>query len=235
MPAFAKTASGREHWCGGARVPRHRHATAYAALVLSGSYEECGSRGRFRVGAGDVLVHDAFDAHLDRFDACGAEILNLPISTESRSWFVLGCVGDGDKIARMAESNVESASVLLLETMTERREPTKDWPARLATDLLDDPQCRLDRWAAAHHLAAETISRGFVCVFGVTPAAFRAEARARRALDRIMRSAASLADVAASSGFADQAHMTRAIKTLTGAPPGAWRSNRFKTAPPTAA
>jgi hypothetical protein len=35
----------------------------------------------------------------------------------------------------------------------------------------------------------------------------------------------------AAAGFADQAHMSRAIRVLTGATPGNWRrSNSFKTA-----
>jgi len=40
----------------------------------------------------------------------------------------------------------------------------------------------------------------------------------------------SLAEIAAVAGFADQSHMTRAVRALTGQTPGDWlRSNRFKT------
>jgi AraC-like DNA-binding protein len=43
---------------------------------------------------------------------------------------------------------------------------------------------------------------------------------------------AALAAVAAEAGFADQAHMNRAVKALTERTPGVWRgSNRFKTRP----
>jgi AraC-like DNA-binding protein len=34
---------------------------------------------------------------------------------------------------------------------------------------------------------------------------------------------ASLVDIAAQFGFADQAHMTRSVKNLTARCPGAWR------------
>jgi transcriptional regulator GlxA family with amidase domain len=68
-------------------------------------------------------------------------------------------------------------------------------------------------------------------VFATSAAAFRAEARVHRALTVLERAALPLSAVAATCGFADQAHMTRAITALTGRPPGHWlRSNSFKTA-----
>ena len=77
--------------------------------------------------------------------------------------------------------------------------------------------------------AAEHLSRGFGRVFGVTPQRFRLETRARAALADLS-GPATLAEVAALHGFADQAHMTRSVRDLTGATPGAWkRSNSFKT------
>jgi AraC-like DNA-binding protein len=106
----------------------------------------------------------------------------------------------------------------------------RDWTAVLAFDLLDGEAERLDDWAARHGLAAATVSRGFARTFGVRPSVFRAEARARRAFAAVVESAAPLAAIAAAQGFADQAHMTRAVTALTGAPPGRWRSNGFKTA-----
>ena len=47
-------------------MDRHVHKRAYAALVLSGGYEEAGDSGRHRVQAGNVVLHEAFEAHLDR-------------------------------------------------------------------------------------------------------------------------------------------------------------------------
>ncbi len=229
MSGFAHIADGRESWPAHLSIPRHRHDQGYAALVLSGGYEECGSRGRFRVGPGDVLLHGAFDAHLDRFQGEGTEILNL-ITDDPALGSGIGHVADADSIVRAAERDLAEAAACLREQLCETRRSAEDWPDILARDLLDDPDCRLDAWARAHGLAAETVSRGFGKVFGVTPASFRAEARARRALMLIASSDAPLVAIAASTGFADQAHMSRATRTLTGAPPTAWRrSNPFKT------
>jgi AraC-like DNA-binding protein len=228
---FARVPTGRERLDSNAFIPKHRHDKPYAAIVLSGGYEECGSRGRFRVGCGDVLLHGPFDSHLDRVTASGAEILNLRLERLATVRMSLGHIGDADAIMRAAETDQSSAEVLLFEKMTEVKPDSKDWPDVLAEDLRQDPECRLDTWARRYQLAPETLSRGFRSAFGLTPSAFRAESRARCAFARIIGDDTPLSTIAAESGFADQSHMTRAIAALTGAPPNAWRqkSISFKT------
>jgi AraC-like DNA-binding protein len=228
-PGFAHVRSGREHWRPGERIPRHRHREAYAAIVLAGGYEECGSGGRFRVSPGDVLIHPRFDAHLDRFSATGASILNLALP-DVRAEFTLGRIADPDAIVRLAERDLIGARRLLAEQMRAVQRPPVDWPDALARRLSADPACRLDVWAREQRLSPETLSRGFGSLFGITPAAFRCEARARRAVTLMDGSRDSLAEIAATAGFADQAHMTRAVRALTGEPPTRlMRSNPFKT------
>jgi hypothetical protein len=100
MGMFARVVNGGETWQPRVTVPRHRHASAYAALVLSGGYEECGSRGRFRVGPGDVLLHGAFDAHLDRFENRETVILDLKLPR--RMEFPLGSAYWAGKIPQRA-------------------------------------------------------------------------------------------------------------------------------------
>ncbi|HTW34938.1 MAG TPA: AraC family transcriptional regulator [Rhizomicrobium sp.] len=228
MADIAGITSGRERWSRDVRIPRHTHDAPYAAVVLSGRYEECGSRGRFHVGPGHVLLHGVFDAHLDRFSRAGAEIFNIALDRNVP--FALGSVADADAIARLAEKDAHAAGAALCAHITPCESERGDWPDLLAEHLLKNPDCRLGDWAETHGLALETLSRGFGRVFGLTPAAFRAEARARRAFHRIVRDRAPLADIAAATGFADQPHMSRAVKALTGATPQTWRqSNRFKT------
>lgn len=205
-------------------IPRHVHRQAYVAVVLSGGYEECGSRGRFRVGPGYVLLHDEFDSHLDRFGPGGAEILNLLLTGEVPG-FGCGRIGDPDTVARVAERDRAEAGARLRQQLLEAAHPPADWPDALAVELLQDPSCRLESWARGHGLAPETVSRRFHAVFGVTPARFRAEARARRAFALITGSDAPLARIAAEAGFADQAHLSRATHALTGYPPRAWRKS----------
>ena len=230
MDRFAQIAEGRERWNAGRSIPRHYHDGAYVAIVLSGGYEECGSHGRFRVTAGEVLLHHAFDAHLNRFHGIGAKILNLAASMTDRK-SAIGRVDDPDAIVRAAECDPSAAHAELRRQFRETTSAPDDWPDLLAHDLLNVSRCRLKHWAEQHGLAAETVSRGFTRVFGVTPAFFRREAQARRAFALIAGTGAPLASVAAATGFSDQPHMCRAVRALTGASPSAWRrSIPFKTA-----
>lgn len=229
MMAHVQPKDGRERWEPQHLITRHTHSHAYAAIVLAGGYEECGSRGRFRVGPGDVLLHDAFDGHLDRIRCEGAQILNL-VTTGWVPGFSIGRVDDPDTIARIAETDIAEARACLRGQVREKPHAPDDWPDVLARDLLADPGRRLDAWAFEHGLCAEAVSRGFGKVFGQAPASFRAEARARRAFALITGTDAQLASIAATAGFADQAHMSRSLRVLTGQPPSAWRkSNPFKT------
>ena len=229
IDGFARITAGRDSWRGHSTIPRHRHVEPYAALFLSGGYEESGSFGRYRVQAGQVLLHRMFDAHVDHFHLSGACVLNLRLDEEPE--FGLGSVADPDAIARLAEEDPGAATAIRKQQLQPLESPAVDWPDQLARDLLENPGCRLDAWAERHGLVPETLSRGFRKVFATSPAGFRVEARTRDALARIARGVAPLAVVAAEGGFADQAHMTRAVRALTGQPPGYWRrSNRFKTA-----
>jgi AraC-like DNA-binding protein len=228
MSGFVRVAEGAESWSGHERTPRHRHDRPYAALVLSGGYEESGSRGRFRVRPGQVLLHRAFDAHLNRFEALGARVLNLRL--EDDPGYAIGTVAEPDGIVHLARSDPSTAAEMLCLQLRPAPIAARDWPDLLAADLAADPQMRLDHWARRRGLAAETLSRGFCKAFSISPAAFRAEARAHRAFAEIAGAALPLAAVAAAAGFADQAHMTRAIRALTGRPPGYWRrSSRLET------
>jgi AraC-like DNA-binding protein len=225
---FAETRFGRERLAAGSVKRRHRHERGYVAVVLGGSYVEAGDEGRRRLGPGDALVHRDFDGHLDFIGRDGAEVLNLPLPAD-RSLPIGVRVADPDAVARMAEADPAAASAML-DTAEEFPPLQDDWPDLLAI-ALRATDLRIAEWAAATGLAPATVSRGFRAVFGLSPARYRAEMRARRAFAALTAGKLPLAELALASGFADQAHLSRAITDLTGAPPSAWRrtSNPFKT------
>lgn len=175
-------------------------------------------------------MHGAFDAHLDRIFIVGAEILNLPLIGLGAIGYGLGHAHDPDVVARAAETDPVMARGLLLEQVVPTPIVPRDWPDLLAADLLEDPNRLLEDWADEHDLALETLSRGFSRAFGITPVLFRSEARARKAFEQIVEGTEVLSKVLAASGFADQAHMSRAIRSLTGATPKSWlRRASFKS------
>ena len=210
-------------------LDRHVHAAPYAALVLAGGFEEAGDNGRFAARSGNVIFHDRFEAHLDRFSAAGAVVVNLRLSRDCEAG--IASVADPDLVARVAEKSREAAAELLLEMAVRWTPAPSDWPDELAARLGQYPCMKLSEWAGENGLAPWTVSRGFAQVFGISPEAYRARARARRALQWIERTGMPLAAIAAELGFSDQAHMSRGVRQVTGFGPRHWRrsANRFKT------
>ncbi|MDP3746004.1 MAG: AraC family transcriptional regulator [Phenylobacterium sp.] len=211
------------------RFGRHRHERAYVALVLRGGYHEAGEAGRRRLVAGDVAIHEMFDGHLNAVAPTGAVVLNLEVGGLAGGF---ATIADPDAVARLAERDAIAAGALLRASLVPITPQALDWPDLLARDLAADPGLALGDWARAQGLAAETLSRGFGRAFGISPKRFRYEGRARTALRAVIAAAAPLADLALEAGFADQAHMSRAVSDLTGHAPGVWRrgSSGCKTA-----
>jgi len=209
-------------------LPRHRHLRAYAIVVLAGSLDEVGYNGRIRATTGDVLIHPTLDCHGNPLGLAGLKLLRLywPDATGIGGLYHLD---DVDELARTAERDVIEAAHLLEHTLRMKSRPSpgqkNDWPDLLLIDLAKDAATEIGEWAEINGLARETVSRGFTSAYGVAPSVLRAELRARSAWLRVTRGSDCLCTIAADTGFADQAHMTRWVHRITGAPPGVWRQN----------
>ncbi|HWT13904.1 MAG TPA: AraC family transcriptional regulator [Allosphingosinicella sp.] len=202
-------------------IARHHHLGAYAAVVLRGGYVEAGDRGRFAAAAGDVLLHDRFEAHQDQFGSGGADILNVPIAGAPD--FAFGRIADPDALARQAERDVQAAGWLLIEQLEPADGAAADWPDLLASALREGEVADLASWARSRSLLPSSVSRGFRRCYGLSPKRFRLELRAARAARAAVRGLEPLAWVAAGAGFADQAHMCRTVKQVYGRAPSALR------------
>jgi AraC-like DNA-binding protein len=203
-------------------LPRHLHDHAFAAVVLSGGYVEAGDTGRHWMEAGDVLLHQAWESHLDRFDGRGAEVLVLEIADEDVR-HLHGRIADPDALARLAERDRDEASRGMLAELRPKTATPGDWPDLLAQALNDDPGLCLGGWALERGLHLGSISRGFRQVFGMAPVGYRLVQRTRRAIAAVRSSPEPLSFIAQDCGFADQAHMSRAIRTLAHTTPAALR------------
>ncbi|MFI6521610.1 AraC family ligand binding domain-containing protein [Spirillospora sp. NPDC050679] len=95
----------------------------------------------------------------------------------------------------------------------------------LHADLLDPPA--LEELAEAAGTGPFRLVRAFRAAYGLPPHAYLNQIRvheARRLLEEGLRPA----EVAARTGFADQAHLTRHFKRAVGVPPGAYRKARLR-------
>jgi AraC-like DNA-binding protein len=126
----------------------------------------------------------------------------------------------------------ESLLWLLRRAFREERLPVTAGPGRRSLAeaareaiLADHPASRdLVGLARALGVAPAHLSRTFRHHTGATVSAFRTRVRVARALDRLEQGAERLAEIAAEEGFADQAHLTRAVRAQTGWTPAALRT-----------
>jgi AraC-like DNA-binding protein len=226
-PRFRRITPGIETLPCSFSLPRHRHLRAYATVVLAGSFEESGYVGRVLATAGDVLIHPALDCHANQMVSAGVKLIRLDWSDTSGIGGLYH-LNEVDELPRVADKDVREAAFLLERCMQGQRVTSpgrrNDWPDLLLGALNEDASIEIGGWAESNGLARETVSRGFAAAYGAAPSLMRAELRARTAWLRITRGSDCLCKIAADTGFADQAHMTRWIQRITGATPAAWRN-----------
>jgi len=205
----------------GQRLERHGHELAHITVVLTGRFGEAGDFGRRDLGPGEVVLRRSFDPHFNLIGSSGATVLVLPQDRQARSTF--GRVRDPELLVRLAERNPVDA-LDCLDEQIEPLAPVDDhWSDLLASLLRDGWAGSLADWADEVGCRPETLSREFRKIYGCSPRQYRVAIRSRAALMRIRRSTDALAAIAADLGFADQSHMNRAVRELTGATPLAIR------------
>jgi AraC-like DNA-binding protein len=98
---------------------------------------------------------------------------------------------------------------------------------RLADRLADPPT--LAELATLTGLSQFALLRAFRAATGLPPHAYLNQLRVRRAR-RLLDDGLPAAEVAACTGFADQAHLTRHFKRVVGVPPAAYQRERLQRA-----
>lgn len=89
---------------------------------------------------------------------------------------------------------------------------------RAAMRVCQEPTVAMDRLADEQHVSRRQLERDFGQWIGTSPRHLAQVARVQ-AVSRKAEAGAALADIAADVGFADQAHMTRVVRQLTGLTP----------------
>ncbi|MBB3223433.1 helix-turn-helix transcriptional regulator [Pseudoduganella umbonata] len=85
--------------------------------------------------------------------------------------------------------------------------------------------------AAECRLSPGHFATAFKRSTGCSPTAWLASQRIDSSRALLRRGELSLAEIAAATGFSDQAHFTRAFTRVTGMPPGAWRRQQLVREP----
>ena len=202
----------------GRTFARHHHLKGYAALIVCGACNEAGDRGRFRAFAGDVLVHLAFEAHQDQIGPAGAKIINFPIEempelplrlrrrsrfrrAPSRAGYCCRRPTLARSVRRARWSQLRLARLARARALASQSKA----PRRLGRASRTESELTQPRVQAGLRRNAEEIP-------------FRTDRSAGR-LGKCGESFEALSMIAAGTGFADQAHMTRAMAQLFGVTP----------------
>ncbi len=203
----------------GASLAAHRHANAYAALVIEGAYQEISLDGRYDCGVGSLIIHPHFHQHADEFGSANGSVLNLPLPglEADLSGFRVLTTSNSGALIRLAHDDPEQAGFAALEEaqLCEPVEPPV-WMARF-TALIAEDNTASDA-ALQCGISPEHASRAVRRWFGLGPSQLRREGRVRRAIGAL-QDGASPAQAACEAGFADQPHLTRTLKAATGLTP----------------
>ena len=146
-----------------------------------------------------------------RIRAPVAELLDRRITRELESGLALaaGCEGKLLHLAAWLETRI---------TANRRHTPAALRAARAAMRICGEPKVTTDTLASENCVSRRQLERDFGRWIGTSPRHLAQVARVQ-SVSRKARAGASLADVAADVGFADQAHMCRVVRGLTGMTP----------------
>lgn len=220
----------------------HAHDEPHMCVVLQGAFTESDHI----VSAGMLRLSPAGDSHDIDFLAHGARCLvmtfgaaladDAPLPAERR--FQMGDVAM-PVIHRLRHdlehATVVAAELLVLETLarvtlgstTKRGQPPL-WLARVRQALddrpFDPPSTELLAREAGMHPVY--VARAFRAWFGCSLATYARLVRLDGAIRMMLETREPLVRIAARAGFADQSHLTRAVRARTGTTPRALRMTK---------
>lgn len=228
-------------------VETHVHATAHFVLVHAGAYVTA-ARGAPEAACAPVLVFNpAGMEHRDRFAGGRGRFLALTLKDDTRG--ERSRLLDGPAVlmndpfalrtARLVERELRApdSRTLVLEGAAWQLvgdgedEQAKAPPPWLKTalemiresDPADLTVAAVAAYAGVHPVHLARVFRDWL---GCTPGEYLRGKRLERAASLLGRTALALAEVAAVSGYTDQAHLNRACRHGLGATPGAFRRSR---------
>jgi AraC family transcriptional regulator len=225
-------------------LARHEHQTAYVSFLLGGSYSETFLQDERFCSPGTVIWHPRTETHADRFHCHGGHLLDLEIETgwlndaEQEFKLVSGARmfrGGlpyllGLRIYRQLSDDsceIEDAATELLGFFfagpLDRHRP--DWFNRALQICSEfhDEQLSLAKLALFLGVHPVHVARSFRRFMGCTFGDHLAEIRLQKACQLLRNSKNPIVEVAYASGYADHAHLCRALKKSTGLTPSAFR------------
>lgn len=221
----------------GTRFRRHEHGSVHVCAVLAGGFVEREPSGWRDVAPGTVRVSGAARHDCD-FGPAGARCLLLELDDAPLEVATPRYLARDSRLARLARDLAAAASgptppfdlpgltaeflAQIARRLGGRDGPAPPWLGRVR-ELLHDadgsvPVATLAREAGVHRVH---LARTFRDHFGVPVTLYARQLRLQAARRLLAAGDLPLAGVAARAGFADQSHLTRAMREGWGITPGA--------------
>ena len=228
----------------------HHHEHAFFCLAVQGPFSEWTGRQVLERRTGDLLFHAPGETHADGFPAGGGACFNiefgptwsgrlhelLPRLTRARhgrgaaGWYAERILGQARRPSPASALEVEGLTLLLLSEASQSHERLDRWgPPR----WLDRVRGYLHDTFRANptivdagrevHIHPVHVARVFRRAHGCTIGSYVQRLRLAHACRLLAGGRETLAWVAEESGFADQSHLTRALKQATGLTPAEYR------------
>ena len=236
----------------GAVLERHVHERPIVCVMLEGSFDHVGDRGSRDCSPGTVLIEPAGDPHGNAIRRAGARVLvvepepsdellrSVDGLLEASAYFRhSGILARAHSLARELSAKDAAAPLALeagalellaiaarLKTHARGAEPA--WLRRVR-EMVDDrfrDSLSLSGLAREAGVHPAHLSRVFRERYRETVHARVRRLRLEWAARRLVESEDSIASIALAAGFADQSHLTRALKNRSGLTPAAYRRER---------
>jgi len=232
-------------------VPQHTHDNAHLVLVIAGHYETSATplepgrspalvynppgtkhADRFRENQGSFFTLSVCDRHLESLR--GEAIPTRPLALAS---------GPAVRLARRlsrhctswpprSRARVERICFDVLMSLANDAERSRPRPPSWLVAVREALASGWDEAPTLQELAAGAgvhpvhLIRSFRRFFGATPGEFMRERRLAEAARLLTTTELAIADIALSTGFVDQSHLTHAFRRAHSVPPAAFRRQR---------
>lgn len=234
-------------------VPWHTHEWPYFTFVLRGGYNEDCQGKTWEITEGDVVLHEAGEAHADRMHAADNYLLNLELTqcwldriaecgarldsrftTRGAYFLQLGYrlhreVWSNERISALC---IEGLALELIAEIVQRKVPCSGnarWFHRaveyLRANFKESPTLQEVAEAAGVHPVH--LAREFHRKQGLTVGGYIRKLRVELACQELITSKQPIVDIATKAGFSDHSHMIRVFRRQTGLTPTEFRKLRL--------
>ncbi len=232
-------------------MPRHTHELAHISIVLQGAYTEYYGYKRRSAEPATLVMHPPDEDHHVNFHQRGAHVFSLHLKSKwlervrDRSdvldspadfhggvsaWLAVQLYRESQQMDNVSPLMIESLALEIIATtsrqtrLSERRTPR--WLEQVR-EMLHARACCEDTSLASIAEAVGVhpvyVARQFRKHYHCTMGEYVRRLRIEAVCHKITSSNASLSEIASSTGFYDQSHLTNIFKRVTKMTPGEYR------------